>query len=94
MVRPINPRCLRFNPEVLYFKPRGVPMSVLEEEELFHDELEALKLHDVDGLDQITAAKKMKVSQPTFGRILDKAYKKIAIAIIKGKAIKIIKIKR
>ena len=94
MVRPINPRCLHFNPEVLYFKPRGVPMSVLEEEELFHDELEALKLHDVDGLDQITAAKKMKVSQPTFGRILDKAYKKIAIAIIKGKAIKIIKIKR
>lgn len=94
MVRPRNPRHLRFNPEVLYFKPRGVPMSVLEEEELFHDELEALKLHDVDGLDQTTAAKKMKVSQPTFGRILDKAYKKIAIAIIKGKAIKIIKIKR
>ena len=94
MVRPINPRHLRFNPEVLYFKPRGVPMSVLGEEELFHDELEALKLHDVDGLDQIEAAKKMGISQPTFGRILDKAYKKIAIAIIKGKAIKIIKIKR
>ena len=93
MVRPRNPRYLRFNPEVLYFKPRGVPMSLLEEEELFHDELEALKLHDVDGLDQITAAKRMKISQPTFGRILDKAYKKIAIAIIKGKAIKIIKTK-
>jgi len=91
MVRPKNPRCLRFNPEVLYFKPRGVPLSELEEEELFHDELEALKLHDVDGLDQIEAAKKMKISQPTFGRILDKAYKKIAVAIIKGKAIKIIK---
>jgi uncharacterized protein len=91
MPRPKNPRHIRFNPEVLYFKPRGVPLSILEEEELFHDELEALKLHDVDGLDQITAAKKMKVSQPTFGRILDKAYKKIAIAIIKGKAIKVTK---
>ena len=91
MVRPRNLRCLRFNPEVLYFKPRGVPMSILEEEELLHDELEALKLHDVDGLSQIEAAKKMEVSQPTFGRILDKAYKKIARAIIKGKAIKIIK---
>ncbi len=91
MVRPKNPRCLRFNPEVLYFKPRGIPMSILQEEELFHDELEALKLHDVDGLDQIKASKKMKISQPTFGRILDKAYKKIARAIIKGKAIKIIK---
>jgi len=90
MVRPKNPRCLRFNPEVLYFKPRGIPMSILEEEELFHDELEALKLHDVDGLDQVEAAKKMNISQPTFGRILDKAYKKIVIAIVKGKAIKII----
>jgi len=91
MVRPKNPRCLRFNPGVVYFKPRGVPLSVLKEIELFPDELEALKLHDVDGLDQIEAAKKMEVSQPTFGRILDKAYKKIAMAIIKGKAIKIIK---
>lgn len=91
MTRPKKNRCLRFNPEVLYFKPRGIPLSTLEEEELFHDELEALKLHDVDGLDQIEAAKKMKVSQPTFGRILDKAYKKIAVAIIKGKAIKISK---
>ncbi|MDD4135905.1 MAG: DUF134 domain-containing protein [Candidatus Shapirobacteria bacterium] len=92
MTRPKKDRCLRFNPEVLYFKPRGIPLSTLEEEELLSDELEALKLHDVDGLDQIEAAKKMKVSQPTFGRILDKAYKKIAVAIVKGKAIKIVKI--
>lgn len=91
MTRPKKDRCLRFDPEVLYFKPRGIPLSTLEEEELFPDELEALKLHDVDGLDQIEAAKKMNISQPTFGRILDKAYKKIAIAIVKGKAIKIIK---
>lgn len=91
MVRPKNPRHLRFNPRVMYFKPRGVPLSELEEVELLSDELEALKLHDVDGFDQIEAAKKMKVSQPTFGRILDKAYKKIAKAIIEGKAIKIIK---
>jgi predicted DNA-binding protein (UPF0251 family) len=56
---------------------------------LEHDEIEALKLHDVDGLDQIGAAKKMKISQPTFGRILDSAYKKIADALIKGKAIRI-----
>ncbi|MFA5026024.1 MAG: DUF134 domain-containing protein [Candidatus Shapirobacteria bacterium] len=91
MSRPKQKRCIRFNPEVLYFKPRGVPLSTLEEIELFPDELEALKLHDVDRLDQIESAKKMKISQPTFGRILDKTYKKIAIAIIKGKAIKIIK---
>ncbi|MDD3999224.1 MAG: DUF134 domain-containing protein [Candidatus Shapirobacteria bacterium] len=91
MSRPKQKRCIRFNPEILYFKPRGVPLSALEEIELLSDELEALKLHDVDELDQIEAAKRMKVSQPTFGRILDKAYKKIAKAIIKGNAIKIIK---
>jgi predicted DNA-binding protein (UPF0251 family) len=43
----------------------------------------------VDGFEQTKAADKMKVSQPTFARILDSAYKKIAQAIIKGKAIKI-----
>lgn len=64
-------------------------MKLLEEVALLPDELEAIKLHDMDELDQITAAKKMKVSQPTFGRILDKAYKKLAEAIIKGKAIRI-----
>ena len=89
MPRPQNPRRLRFKPQVLYFKPQGVPLFALEEVELLPDELEALKLHDVDELDQVTAAKNMNVSQPTFGRILDKAYKKLAIAIIKGKAIKI-----
>jgi predicted DNA-binding protein (UPF0251 family) len=66
-------------------------MRVLEEVELLPDELEAIKLHDVDNLDQISAAKKMKISQPTFARILDKAYKKIAKAIIKGMAIRISK---
>jgi predicted DNA-binding protein (UPF0251 family) len=61
----------------------------LEEVVLLADELEAIKLHDVDGLEQTGAAKKMKISQPTFGRILDSAYKKIVEAIIKGKAIRI-----
>jgi predicted DNA-binding protein (UPF0251 family) len=89
MPRPKIKRRLRFNPQVLYFKPRGVPLSQLDEISLFKDELEALKLHDVDLLDQNQAAQKMKVSQPTFGRILDKAYKKIALALTQGKAIKI-----
>ena len=44
---------------------------------------------DVDGLEQTKAAEKMKISQPTFARILDSAYKKIADALIKGKAIRI-----
>ncbi|MGI5841201.1 MAG: DUF134 domain-containing protein [Patescibacteria group bacterium] len=89
MVRPKIPRELRFDPSVYYFKPRGIPLRELEEIEIFPDELEALKLHDVDGLDQVTSSEKMKVSQPTFARILDKTYKKIADALINGKAIRI-----
>ena len=62
---------------------------MLEEVVLRADELEALKLYDVDGLEQTKAAEKMKISQPTFARILDSANKKIAEALVKGKAIRI-----
>ena len=89
MPRPKLPRRIRFSPNVHYFKPQGIPMRLLKEVILEPDELEALKLHDVDELDHITSAKKMNVSQPTFGRIIDSAYKKIAQALIKGKAIRI-----
>lgn len=91
MPRPKRPRCLRFKPGVCYFKPQGVPLRFLEEIELLPDELEAIKLYDVDELEQAEAAKKMKISQPTFARVLKSAHKKIAQAIIFGKAIKIIK---
>lgn len=80
-------RHLNFKPDVYYFKPRGVPMHELEEIIILKDELEALKLHDVDNLDQIKAAEKMGISQPTFARTLDRVYKKIADALINGKAI-------
>jgi len=62
---------------------------MLEEVVLRPDELEALKLYEVDGLNQTIAAKKMKISQPTLARLLDSANKKIAQAIIAGKAIRI-----
>lgn len=64
-------------------------MRSLEEVVISPDELEALKLYEVDGLEQIKAAEKMKISQPTFARILSSANKKIAEAIISGKAIRI-----
>jgi len=89
MPRHKIPRCVRFNPDVIYFKPQGISLRMLEEVVLRADELEALKLYDVDGLEQTKAAEKMKISQPTFARILDSAYKKIADALIKGKAIRI-----
>lgn len=89
MSRPKIRRCLRFKPNVYYFKPQGIPLRHLEEVVLEPDEIEALKLHDIDGLEQIQAAKKMKISQSTFARILDSTYKKIAEGIIQGKAIRV-----
>jgi len=90
MPRPIKPRKISFDPNVTYFKPRAVPLSDLKEVILKADELEAIKLCDLESLGQVEAAQKMKISQSTLGRILCSARKKIAQAIIEGKAIKII----
>jgi len=89
MPRPRIPRCIRFRPDVYYFKPQGIPLRFLEEVILLPDELEALKLHEVDGLEQIKASEKMKISQPTFARLLGSAHQKIAQAIVEGKAVRI-----
>lgn len=82
-------RVVRFDPDVTYFKPRGVPLSDLEEVVLAVEELEALRLADFEDLDQVKAAKKMKISQSTFNRILTLANKKVAEALVLGKAIKV-----
>lgn len=66
-------------------------MSSLDIVELTVEEVEALRLKNVENLDQVKCAKSMKTSQSTFQRILSSAYKKISEALIKGKAIKIIK---
>lgn len=92
MVRPRLRRRIRFNPNVTYYKPQGVPMRFLEEVELTIEETEALRLKNIKDLDQVECAKRMKTSQSTFQRILSSAYKKITEALIKGKAIKIMKI--
>jgi len=91
MVRPRLCRRIRFEPNVTYFKPQGVPMRFLEIVELTTEEVEALRLRNEKDLEQIECAKLMKTSQSTFQRILSSAYKKITEALIKGKAIKIIK---
>ena len=62
---------------------------MLEEVDLTLDELETLRLCDLENLEQEEAAKRMKISQSTLSRILVSVRKKIAEALIKGKAIKI-----
>ena len=91
MVRPRLCRRIRFNPNVTYFKPRGVPLRFLEVIELTTEEAEALRLRNIKDLEQIECAKLMKTSQSTFQIILTSAYKKVTEALIEGKAIKIIK---
>ncbi len=89
MARPRNCRRVGFMPGTNYFKPRGIPLSMLEEVVLTVDEFEAIRLADLDGLYQEHAAEKMKVSRQTFGRIVESAHKKVAEALVKGKALKI-----
>ena len=91
MPRPRLNRKIGFNPDVTYFKPQGVPMRFLDSIELLAEELEALRLKNLKELDQTQCAELMKTSQSTFQRILSSAYKKITVALVNGKAIKITK---
>jgi predicted DNA-binding protein (UPF0251 family) len=74
-------------PQANYYKPRGIPLAVLEEVVLTVDELEAIRLTDLEGLYQAEAAEKMSISRQTLGRILDSAHKKIADVLVHGKAL-------
>lgn len=89
MPRPRKPRMVSFNPNVVYFKPRAVPLSELQEVSLSLAEVEALRLCDLKGFSQSQAASRLKVSQSTLSRTLISARKKIAQALVEGKAIKI-----
>ncbi len=89
MPRPRRCRRVWFEPNVNYFKPAGIGLRNIDEAVLTVDEFEAVRLKDLEGMDQEEAAKKMNISQPTFHRLLLEARKKIADAIVNGKAIKI-----
>ena len=89
MARPKKYRKINCNPAVLYFKPQGIPMSVLDEIILEPDELEAIRLADLLGLSQEESAEKMNISRATFGRIINSAHLKVADGILNGKALHI-----
>ena len=89
MVRPKRIRRIFFKPEVTYFKPAGVPLVNLNESSISYDELEVLRLIDLEGVDQKKAGVNMKISQPTLSRLLKDARKKVAGALIQGNAIRI-----
>lgn len=89
MVRPRRLRRIFSCPDVTYFKPVGVPMVNLKEIVLSFDELEAIRMIDIEGIGQSEAGKKMKISQSTLSRLLGSGRKKLASAIVNGQAIKI-----
>ncbi len=89
MVRPRKDRMVDIDPQASYFKPRGIPMIDLKEVRLTIDELEALRLADLYNLSHEQAGEKMGVSRATFGRIVAKARKIVADALINGKAINV-----
>lgn len=89
MARPIKDRCISCVPVASYFKPVGIPMRELDEIALGMDELEAMRLTDLDGLYQADAAAKMGVSRQTIGNILNSAHRKLADALLNGKALRI-----
>ncbi len=89
MPRPIKWRRVDSIPAVTHFKPAGIPLHALEEVNLTVEEAEAIRLKDLQGLEQEECAQKMQISRPTFHRVLESARKKLADALLNGKAIRI-----
>jgi predicted DNA-binding protein (UPF0251 family) len=89
MPRPPKCRIVDQEPSVTYFKPRGIPLRQLSEVTLKVEGLEALRLCDVEGLDQDASALRMGISRQTFGRILALARKTVATAIVTGCGLRI-----
>ncbi len=88
MVRPKCDKKVGICPKYGEFKPSGCPKQA-QNIEVEREEAEALRLKNIEGLDQKTAAKEMGISQSTFQRILASAYKKVSLALIEGKIIKL-----
>ena len=89
MPRPCKMRRVRGRPNSSYFKPAGIRMIELDESVLTMPEFEAIRLVDLNEIEQEKAGKQMQISQSTLSRILTSGRKKIADAIVNGKAIRI-----
>jgi predicted DNA-binding protein (UPF0251 family)/predicted Fe-Mo cluster-binding NifX family protein len=89
MARPTCPRKVGYLAGITYFKPVGVKTADVKEVVLGYDEVEAIRLKNLQGLSQEEAAEEMNVSQPTLHRLLSSAYNKMTDAIVNGKALRI-----
>jgi predicted DNA-binding protein (UPF0251 family) len=89
VARPTKPRKIAFMPENRYFIPLRKPMCRLEEVKIKLEEVEAMRLKDIENLSQEECAEKMHVSRQTFQLVIDEARRKVAEALTMGKAINI-----
>ena len=89
MPRPVKPRWVSFDHTAVFFQPVRSPEFGIELLELTLDELEALRLADLEGLSQEDAAGRMNISRQTFGRVVASARGKVAHALVRGKGIHI-----
>lgn len=89
MSRPRKRRLLNRAPQAAIYKPAGVPLDGLRRIQLLQEELEALRLADLEGLTQEEAAERMGVSRSTFQRILTQAHRQVAMALVEGQALQI-----
>ena len=87
MPRPRKRRAVALPPRALVYKPAGVPLEGLRRISLLPEELEALRLIDLEDLTQEAAASQMGVSRSTFQRIVSRARQQVAAALVEGAAL-------
>ena len=85
--RPRKRRRLARLPTRTTYKPAGVPLNDLTRVLLLAEELEALRLADLEGLTQAEAAEEMGISRSTFQRILARARQQVSLALVEGRAL-------
>ncbi len=89
MPRPKKRRRLERSPRPAIYKPAGLALDDLRRVTLLHEEAEALRLADLEGLTQAQAAERMGVSRSTFQRVLTHARQQVALALTEGHALQI-----
>ncbi len=88
-MRPKKTRWIKCVPGERCFKPMCKPLNKLRDVYLTLDEFEAVRLADLEGLEQLQAARRLRISRPTFSRIVASAHAKIADGLVNIKAIRI-----
>ena len=89
MARPTKWRRIENVPTIPYFIPSEKDIAEVPENILKLEELEAIRLKDLEGFEQSECAEKMEVSRPTIQSILLSAREKIADSLVNGKIIHI-----